>query len=124
MEEEKLESLLVIVGSSSDDRRQVTRPTQGGAQLGEEVKRVARIAGPMLAVMLSLYFLQIVAVMMVGHLGELALSSTAIAISFGAVTGFSPIVSTLQHLCLSFTSDVSLTTTVNNCSPDEGGSTA
>ncbi|KAJ0094983.1 hypothetical protein Patl1_15207 [Pistacia atlantica] len=56
---------------------------------GEEVKRVACIAGPLVAVNLSQYFLQIIAVMMVGHLGELYLSSTAIAISFCAVTGFS-----------------------------------
>ncbi|KAJ0095829.1 hypothetical protein Patl1_15213 [Pistacia atlantica] len=55
----------------------------------EEVKRLSCIAGPMVAVNLSQYFLQIISVMMVGHLGELSLSSTAVAISFCAVTGFS-----------------------------------
>ncbi|KAI9169113.1 hypothetical protein LWI28_007143 [Acer negundo] len=51
----------------------------------EEVKRVGCIAAPMVAV----NFLQVISTMMVGHLGELFLSSTAIATSFSAVTGFS-----------------------------------
>lgn len=55
----------------------------------EEVKRLGSIAGPMVAVNLSQYFLQVISVMMVGHLGELFLSSTAMAISFSIVTGFS-----------------------------------
>ncbi|KAK0575200.1 hypothetical protein LWI29_035388 [Acer saccharum] len=55
----------------------------------EEVKRVSCIAAPMVAVNLSHYFLQVISTMMVGHLGELFLSSTAIATSFSAVTGFS-----------------------------------
>ncbi|CAL8097045.1 unnamed protein product [Prunus armeniaca] len=54
-----------------------------------EVKRLGYIAGPMVAVNLSQYFLQIISIMMVGHLGQLSLSSTAIAISFCAVSGFS-----------------------------------
>ncbi|KAI9169320.1 hypothetical protein LWI28_010668 [Acer negundo] len=54
-----------------------------------EVKRVGSIAGPLVAVNLSQYFLQIISLMMVGHLGQLYLSSSAIAISFSAVTGFS-----------------------------------
>ncbi|KAI6677101.1 hypothetical protein NL676_037897 [Syzygium grande] len=45
----------------------------------EEVRRVGQVAGPMVAVTLSQYLLQGISVMMVGHLGELALSSTAIA---------------------------------------------
>jgi len=59
----------------------------------EEVKRVGYLAGPMVTVTLSQYFLQIISLMMVGHLGKLALSSTAIAISICAVSGFSVIVS-------------------------------
>ncbi|CAJ1977453.1 unnamed protein product [Sphenostylis stenocarpa] len=58
---------------------------------GREVKRVGYLAGPMVAVTLSHYFLQIISMMMVGHLGKLALSSTAIAISLCAVSGFSVI---------------------------------
>ncbi|KAK3189566.1 hypothetical protein Dsin_029127 [Dipteronia sinensis] len=54
-----------------------------------EMKRLGVIAGPMVAVTLSQYLLQVISVMMVGHLGELTLSSTAIAISLSGVTGFS-----------------------------------
>lgn len=67
----------------------------------QEVKRLSCIAGPMVAVNLSQLLLQIVSMMMVGHLGGLALSSTAIATSLAAVTGFSLFVShssTLFHL--------------------------
>ncbi|KAJ9140820.1 hypothetical protein P3X46_031419 [Hevea brasiliensis] len=55
----------------------------------QEVKKLGYIAGPMVAVTLSQYLLQFVSIMMVGHLDELALSSTAIAISLASVTGFS-----------------------------------
>ncbi|XP_048318288.2 protein DETOXIFICATION 12-like isoform X1 [Ziziphus jujuba] len=68
----------------------------------EEVKRVGIIAGPLVAVMFSQYLLQIISTMMVGHLGELALSSTSIAISLSGVTGFSVLVgmaSALETLC-------------------------
>lgn len=60
----------------------------------EEVKEVGYLAGPMIAVTLSQYFLQVISMMMVGHLGELSLSSTAIALSLAGVTGFSFLVST------------------------------
>ncbi|KAB2031987.1 hypothetical protein ES319_D05G341500v1 [Gossypium barbadense] len=43
----------------------------------------------MVAVHFSQYFLQFISVVMVGHLGQLSLSSIAIAVSFGAVTDFS-----------------------------------
>ncbi|XP_015895584.3 protein DETOXIFICATION 14-like [Ziziphus jujuba] len=55
----------------------------------EEVQRLGYIAGPMVAVNLSHYFLQIISLMMVGHLGSLFLSSTSISVSFCAVSGFS-----------------------------------
>ena len=68
----------------------------GGRRFGElfqEVKLLGYVAGPMVAVNLSQYFLQVISIMMVGHLGKLSLSSTAIAISFCAVSGFSLLVS-------------------------------
>ncbi|XP_050222668.1 protein DETOXIFICATION 12-like [Mercurialis annua] len=68
----------------------------------EEVKKLIFIAGPMLAVVLSQYLLQVSSLMMVGHLGELALSSTAIATSLSGVTGFSFLLgmaSGLETLC-------------------------
>ncbi|CAK9151296.1 unnamed protein product [Ilex paraguariensis] len=70
--------------------------------LGQEVKGLGYIAGPMVTVTLSQYLLQVISVMMVGHLGELYLSSTAIAISLSGVTGFSIMLgmaSALETLC-------------------------
>jgi len=64
------------------------------------MKRVGYLAGPMITMTLSQYFLQIILMMMVGLLGKLALSSTAIAIS-----GFSLIVILfLSHLIAFFLS--------------------
>ncbi|KAL5763381.1 hypothetical protein ACOSP7_019645 [Xanthoceras sorbifolium] len=51
-------------------------------ELFAEVKRLGVLAGPM-------YLLQVISLMMVGHLSELALSSAAITISLSGVTGFS-----------------------------------
>ncbi|KAJ7954177.1 Protein DETOXIFICATION [Quillaja saponaria] len=68
----------------------------------KEVKNLGYIAGPMVAVILSQYALQVISTMMVGHLGELALSSTAIAVSLAGVTGFSLLLgmaSALETLC-------------------------
>lgn len=58
----------------------------------EEVKRVGYLAGPMVAVSFSQCMLQVISIMMVGHLGDLTLSSTAIAVSLSSVSGFSPLV--------------------------------
>jgi MATE family multidrug resistance protein len=68
----------------------------------QEVKDVCFLALPMISVTLAQYFLQIISLMMVGHLGKLALSSTAIAISLCAVSGFSPLVSLFFPLSLSY----------------------
>ncbi|KAM7487693.1 hypothetical protein LguiB_025177 [Lonicera macranthoides] len=78
---------------NSDDRWRV---------LCKEVKSLGYVAGPMVAVNLSAYLLQVTSVMMVGHLGELPLSSTAVAISLSGVTGFSLLMgmsSGLETLC-------------------------
>ncbi|CAL8995063.1 unnamed protein product [Prunus brigantina] len=85
---------------SSSDSSASTLMTWGS--FFEEVKRLGCIAGPMVAVILSQYLLQVISMMMVGHLGELALSSTAIAISLSGVTGFSlflGMASALETLC-------------------------
>ncbi|KAI6686124.1 hypothetical protein NL676_032037 [Syzygium grande] len=58
-------------------------------RVGEEVKRVGCIAAPMVVAALSQYLLQMISVMMVGHLGKLSLSSTAMAVSLASVSGFS-----------------------------------
>ena len=59
----------------------------------QEMKKLGYIAAPLMAVILSQFLLQVISMMMVGHLGKLALSSSAIAISLSGVTGFSVLVS-------------------------------
>ncbi|KAM0032419.1 putative multi antimicrobial extrusion protein [Helianthus debilis subsp. tardiflorus] len=70
--------------------------------LAEEVKRSCYIALPMVVVMVSQYLLRAASISMVGHLGELELAGTAVAISFTNVTGFSILfgmASALETLC-------------------------
>uniref|UniRef100_A0A2N9IQ37 Protein DETOXIFICATION n=1 Tax=Fagus sylvatica TaxID=28930 RepID=A0A2N9IQ37_FAGSY len=67
-----------------------------------ELTRLGWLAGPMVTVNLAQYLLQVISMMMVGHLGELALSSTAIALSLCCVTGFNLLfgmASALETLC-------------------------
>ncbi|KAJ1442557.1 Multi antimicrobial extrusion protein [Sesbania bispinosa] len=68
-----------------------------------ELKRVSFMAAPMVAVTVSQYLLQVVSLMMVGHLGILVnFSGVAIATSFAEVTGFSVLLGmagALETLC-------------------------
>lgn len=61
----------------------------------EEAKKVNRIAIPMIVVTVSQYLLRVSPIFMLGHLGELSLSSASIATSLCNVTGFSFLVSSL-----------------------------
>ncbi|GAA0159555.1 transporter [Lithospermum erythrorhizon] len=54
-----------------------------------EVKKQLKLAGPLVVVNLLVYSLQVISVMFVGHLGELALAGASMATSFASVTGFS-----------------------------------
>ncbi|RDY01668.1 Protein DETOXIFICATION 12, partial [Mucuna pruriens] len=78
-----------------ENDREADAPPSGSAitwtVFAQEVKSVGYLAAPMITVTLSQYFLQIISMTMVGHLGKLPLSSTAIAISLCAVSGFSVI---------------------------------
>ena len=58
----------------------------------EELRRVSFLAAPMVVVSVTLYLLQVVSVIMAGHLSELSLSGVSMAISFTNVTGFSLLV--------------------------------
>ncbi|KAK9276932.1 hypothetical protein L1049_006470 [Liquidambar formosana] len=98
--------LLSIITSSSlspKTKQFLDQARERAREMGTwEVKRLGYIAGPMVAVTLSQFSLQVISVMMVGHLGELSLSSTAIAISLSGVTGFSLLLgmaSGLETLC-------------------------
>ncbi|KAK1301456.1 MATE efflux family protein 8 [Acorus calamus] len=54
-----------------------------------EVKRQLYLAGPLIAVSVLQYSLQVISLMFVGHLGKLSLSGASMATSFASVTGFS-----------------------------------
>ncbi|KAJ6795658.1 protein DETOXIFICATION 16-like [Iris pallida] len=67
-----------------------------------EVKKQLWLAGPLIASSLLQNILQVISVMFVGHLGELALSGASMATSFAGVTGFSLMMgmgSALDTLC-------------------------
>ncbi|XP_050224815.1 protein DETOXIFICATION 12-like [Mercurialis annua] len=81
------ESLLPI--SKPKDEETTGFDLMSRYELIQEAKNLSFIAAPMVAVTLSLYLINVISMMMVGHLGELALSSTAVAISLSSVTGFS-----------------------------------
>ncbi|KAJ0985735.1 hypothetical protein J5N97_004091 [Dioscorea zingiberensis] len=90
------EGLLRSSESFQEERRGCVR------ELREEGWRLASIAGPMVAATVAQFFVQVVSSMMVGHLGELQLSSAAIATSLTGVTGFSLLLgmaSGLETLC-------------------------
>ncbi|PON71050.1 Multi antimicrobial extrusion protein [Trema orientale] len=100
------ESLLARPKQSEEEREITSSSTSTGSitriVFFQEVKKLGYIAGPLVAVILSQYLLQVISMMMVGHLGELALSSTAIAVSLSGVTGFSVILgmaSALETIC-------------------------
>lgn len=68
----------------------------------EELRKQVWLAGPLILVSLLQFSLQLISVMFVGHLGELALSGASMATSFASVTGFSLLMgmaSALDTLC-------------------------
>lgn len=68
----------------------------------EEMKKVNNIAIPMIVVTLAQYMLRVSPLFMLGHLGQLSLSSASIATSLSNVTGFSVLFgmsSALETLC-------------------------
>ncbi|KAA8535497.1 hypothetical protein F0562_030500 [Nyssa sinensis] len=77
-----LESPLIPI--SQEPRKRLNKD-----EIFTEVKKQLLLAGPLVSVNLLLYCLQVISVMFVGHLGELALSGASMATSFASVTGFS-----------------------------------
>ncbi|OAP08720.1 hypothetical protein AXX17_AT2G30900 [Arabidopsis thaliana] len=67
----------------------------------EEVEKQLLLSGPLIAVSLLQFCLQIISVMFVGHLGSLPLSAASIATSFASVTGFTFLVSSFYQPSLS-----------------------
>lgn len=69
----------------------------GWMKMREELKKVGTIAAPMVVASVLQYLLQVVSLVMVGHLNQLSLSSVAIATSLTNVSGFSVLVSRSLH---------------------------
>ncbi|KAL3640745.1 Protein DETOXIFICATION 16 [Castilleja foliolosa] len=68
----------------------------------EELRKQSWLAGPLISVSVLLFCLQLISLMFVGHLGELALSGASMATSFASVTGFNMLTgmaSALDTLC-------------------------
>lgn len=79
---------------SSTLRKQRLQEMEGKwTEFLKELKKVSYMAAPMVAVMVMQYLIQVVSVMMVGHVDQLSLSGVSIATSFTSVTGFSLLVS-------------------------------
>ncbi|XP_057446973.1 protein DETOXIFICATION 16-like [Lotus japonicus] len=79
----------------------LNNPTER-TEILEEVKKQLWLSGPLISVTLLNFCLNLISVMFVGHLGELALSGASMATSFASVTGFSLLVgmaSALDTLC-------------------------
>ncbi|CAE5957536.1 unnamed protein product [Arabidopsis arenosa] len=78
--------------STTDPVDRVDKVTWRDLQDGSftaELKRLLCFAAPMVAVVITQSMLQIITMVMVGHLGNLSLASASFAISFCNVTGFS-----------------------------------
>lgn len=90
MEQSLSKPFLLKVDDASEDE-------YGGwkKEMVEEMKKQLWLAGPLIAVSVLQYCLQLISVMFVGHLGDLALSGASMATSFASVTGFSLLVSSV-----------------------------
>jgi len=57
-----------------------------------EMKKQLKLAGPLIMANVLQFMREMISVMFVGHLGELALSGASMTTSFGSVTGLSLLV--------------------------------
>ncbi|KAK7272981.1 hypothetical protein RIF29_14026 [Crotalaria pallida] len=92
---------LLTTKSEEENNHGVAVPLESAFFL--QLKRLGSLAAPLVAVTVSQYLLQVVSLMMVGHLGILvSFSGVAIASSFAEVTGFSVLLGmagALETLC-------------------------
>lgn len=90
------EPLIINTSNNNDEKDDVVITKQ---DIVGEVKKQVWLAGPLICVSFLQSCLQLISVMFVGHLGELALSGASMATSFATVTGFSLLVSCLFSFC-------------------------
>lgn len=124
---EKASSLntpLIHISNTNDgrgDRKISSSINNKEEEIVVEVKKQLWLAGPLICVSLLQFCLQLISVMFVGHLGELALSGASMATSFASVTGFSLLVIiifvTNFALCFTFLQDfkIPLLFVCHNC---------
>ena len=67
----------------------------------EEAKKQLWLAVPLISVNLFQFSIQVISLMFVGHLGELALSGASLATSIANVTGFNVLVRSHYFLLVS-----------------------
>ncbi|KNA09417.1 hypothetical protein SOVF_153750, partial [Spinacia oleracea] len=71
-----------------EDKEVIGEGSLSKAEIFDEAKRQLYLAGPLIAVTILQFLVQVISVMFVGHLGKLPLSSASLATSFASVTGF------------------------------------
>ncbi|KAM3299461.1 hypothetical protein ACQJBY_040779 [Aegilops geniculata] len=79
-----MEEQLLVLGATGTEKK-----GDDESLVLSEVKKQLRLAGPLVIGCLLQNVVQMISVMFVGHLGELALSAASMATSFANVTGFS-----------------------------------
>lgn len=100
-----LESHLITTQERSHDMEGEERSEKdlcNRANFGEEAKKQLGLAGPLIAVSMLQYSLQVISIMFNGHLGELPLSGASMGSSFASVTGYTVLLgmgSALETLC-------------------------
>ncbi|KAL1365938.1 hypothetical protein HN51_013878 [Arachis hypogaea] len=72
---------------NDNDTTAVQVPQTKTSLVVKEVKKQVWLAGPLILVSLLNFAIQLISIMFVGHLGELALSGVSMATSFSSVTG-------------------------------------
>ncbi|XP_015957742.1 protein DETOXIFICATION 16 [Arachis duranensis] len=72
---------------NDNDTTAVQVPQTKTSLVVKEVKKQLWLAGPLILVSLLNFAIQLISIMFVGHLGELALSGVSMATSFSSVTG-------------------------------------
>ncbi|BAT10427.1 Os10g0344000 [Oryza sativa Japonica Group] len=95
MDEPTVEEPLLAIRRGGDGEDEAMASTAAAA--AAEVKRLLRLAGPLMASFVLRNSVQMVSVMFVGHLGELQLAGSSLAASLANVTGFSFLVRTCRR---------------------------
>ncbi|GMJ10845.1 hypothetical protein like AT5G52450 [Hibiscus trionum] len=88
-ETSSLTRALIQIHPENDESSRENEMKRNRKEILDEVKKQVWLAGPLIGVNLFQFCLQMISVMLVGHLGELPLSAASMATSFASVTGFS-----------------------------------